>query len=82
MAAITNSEFFELLRGLGFTERSVSASDIVFEHRPTGIALVLGVSAENEPVRPADLLSAEIRLQHHGLLQGSLEKAIRAARSK
>jgi hypothetical protein len=80
MATITNAEFFSLLRELGFTERPLSAIDIAFEHRPTGIVLVLGATAETEPVRPADLLSAEVRLQHHGLLQGSLEKAILAAR--
>jgi hypothetical protein len=44
--------------------------------------LLFSQVAPNETVRGADLLSVETRLQHHGLLAGSLQNAVQAERAR
>jgi hypothetical protein len=75
---VTYTELFAYLKKLGFTDSSRSRFERIFEHSPSGIFLAFAMlddPAENRPARPADILSAEIRLQQHGLLVGNLTDA-------
>ncbi|HZN35557.1 MAG TPA: hypothetical protein VFB80_17130 [Pirellulaceae bacterium] len=80
MPDITYAELFAFLSSLGFQEFSGSAFDAVWRHPASGAVVVFSLAAPHDAARGADLLSAEIRLQHHGLLEGSLRGAIVAAR--
>jgi hypothetical protein len=82
MAAITYRELFAYLGGLGFAESRRMDSDRVWEHSASGIVLFFSLDALDNAVRGADLLSVETRLQHHGLLDGLLQNAVRAERAR
>jgi hypothetical protein len=82
MATITYRELFTFLAGLGFSELDRLPSGNVWNHSPSGIMLLFSQVAPNETVRGADLLSVETRLQHHGLLAGSLQNAVQAERAR
>jgi hypothetical protein len=80
MPAITYGELLSYLRRLGFHEAGRAGLDAVWQHSASGIVVVLSPAESNEPVRGADLLSVETRLQHHDLLDGSIQRAIVTAR--
>jgi hypothetical protein len=82
MPEITYAALFDYLKRLGFIESSQSALEKVLQHQATGIAMAFVSAAPAKPVRGADMLSAEVRLQSHGLLEGSLQSAILAMRGK
>lgn len=82
MATITYRELFAYLAGLGFAELPRPPSGSVWNHSPSGIVLLFSHVAPDETVRGADLLSVETRLQHHGLLDGSLQNAVQAERAR
>src|SRR5262245_26641453 len=73
---ITYGELFSFLSGLGFQQTTGSALDAVWRHPRSGAVLVFSLAAPKDTARGADLLSAEVRLQHHGLLEGSIRGAI------
>ncbi len=79
MPKSTYGKLYTYLGGLGFRESSRSALGTVWQHRAVGIVLLFSKAAPDEAVRGADLLSAEVRLQHYGMLEGSILSAIQGA---
>ena len=80
---VTYAEVFALLQRLGFRDSSSSDSERVFQHPESGIVLAFAMLDDPSPlrpVRPADLLSTEMRLQHHGLIAGPIRDAIERVR--
>ena len=82
MPEITYGELFAYLGRLGFAETLRTELDKVLEHKAQGIVLVFSPAESDDSVCGADLLSVETRLQHHGILVGPIQAAIRAARVK
>jgi hypothetical protein len=70
---LTYAELFELLRSLGFSEHSAAANRRSFEHAATDTVLLFSVNVPTQPVRDADLLSAEVHLLAKGLIDGPLD---------
>ena len=81
MGKVTYAELYAYLRKLDFVDSSRSGIDTVFQHSPSGVVLVFSMAGATTPVRDADLLSVEVRLQHHELLSGSILDAIHSSDS-
>ena len=78
MAQITYKWLFAYLEGLGFEDSSRSDVERVFEHSGLGVLLAFSMlddAAVDRPVRDADVISVEFRLQQQGLLSGALTDA-------
>ena len=76
----TYRRLFKYLIDLGFEDCSKSEIDRVFEHPATETLVVfsmLGKAADDGLVRGADFTSVEVRLLQCGLLEGSLDDALR-----
>ncbi len=75
MSQITYQWLFAYLERLGFEDSSQTDFERVFEHSELGILLAFSMLDDislDRPVRDADILSAEFRLQQAGLLSGPL----------
>ena len=72
---------FSFLKSIGFEDASPSDLDRVFTRQDMDIILAFSMldnAATTRTVRPADLLSTETRLMHHGLIAAdSLVELIR-----
>ena len=66
--AITFAALRQLLIGLGFTEKSVPHSHLVFEHQPSGTVLVLPPYRLREKVWEPNLVAVQKRLVDNGIL--------------
>lgn len=83
MANITYESLFAFLQNLGFKDISPSELERVFEHSSTEALLafsMLNTASEDREVRDADILSAQLQLSQHGLLEGDLREVV--ARNK
>lgn len=77
MGTITYGSLFAYLRQLGFQDQSRTQFERVFEFHELGILLVFSMQndvSEDRIARTADVLSAQMRLQQHGLLEGELDE--------
>lgn len=78
MSSLTYRRLFNHLEQLGFEDVSPSTFERAFQHPTREILLAFSMlddASEDRPVRAADLLSVETRLQHQGLLSGRLADA-------
>ena len=75
MSQVTYQWLFAFLERLGFEDSSQSDFERVFEHSELGILLAFSMRDDtsiDRPVRDADIISVEFRLQQEGLLSGQL----------
>ncbi|WP_252853954.1 hypothetical protein [Aeoliella straminimaris] len=78
MTRITYQWLFAYLEQLGFVDTSPSDFERVFEHQERDILLAFSLLDDrsvDRPVRAADFVSVEFRLQQEGLLSGTLNDA-------
>ena len=64
---ITYPQLKRFLIGLGFEEPAAVHPNPAFVHRKSGTVLILSSPTPSDRVRPADLLSVLVRLEHEGL---------------
>ena len=77
----TYAELFAFLASLGFEESSTDQFERVFEHSDSDAVLMFSLTRgtdEQSPVRPADLLSAEVHLRGNALISEPLEGLVRS----
>lgn len=81
---VSYADLFAFLQRIGFVDSSRSDFERIFEYPKSGIVLAFAMVADSSmarPVRSADLVSAEFRLQQHGLLDGKIVNAIQQVRA-
>ena len=73
----TYADLFNLLRSLEFSEHTTGASRKIFEHAATDTVLLFSVATQDQTVRDADYVSAQVHLLAKGLIGGPLEILLR-----
>lgn len=77
---VTLGEIENLLLSIGFEQPRPVDRSLVFQHTPTGVAIVLPKGDPNQTVSPADLLSVHFRLASHALANQAVLDALAVGR--
>jgi hypothetical protein len=70
LPCITFATLRQFLIGLGFAEKTVPHSHVVFEHEPSGTVLVLPLYRPRDKVWEPNLVAVRKRLVDNGVIAG------------
>ena len=65
---ITFDSLKQFLVRVGFEQAAKMNHSLAFQHQESGTLIILSIPEDGRSVRPADLLSVEMRLENQGLV--------------